>query len=587
MASPLACRAEFRHNFRLMSKVDDQQNTEEEKSVDFIREMVAADVAEGKHGQIVTRFPPEPNGYLHLGHAKSICLNFGIALENNGVCNLRMDDTNPTKEDVEYVRSIEDDIAWLIGGWADQVRSPEVLFASNYFERFHDFAVDLIRQGKAFVCDLNAEDFMATRGTPTQAGTNSPYRDRSVDENLDLFKRMREGEFPDGAATLRAKIDMASPNIHLRDPAFYRIRHSHHHRTGDEWCLYPTYDFAHCLEDSIEGITHSLCTLEFEVHRPVYEWILDHLDVPSPQPQQTEFARLNVNYTVLSKRKLLRLVEEGKVDGWDDPRMPTISAYRRRGVPAEALRGFCEIVGVTKFNSTTEVALLEHTIREVLNAKSVRRFGVLRPIKIVITNYPEDGVEDCEGPNHPADPESGTRTMPFAREIYIDQDDFAEVPPPKFFRLKPGGEVRLKFAYIIRCEEVVKDADGGIVELRCTYDDGSKRGGPTADRKVKGTIHWVSAKHAIDAPVHLYERLFNVAEPGANDTDFVDDLNPDSLETVSAKLEPSLADLQPGESCQFERVGYFCHAKESTTDRPVFLRTITMKDAWGRKNPKK
>ena len=571
----------------MSNATDKPDSAADEKSLDFIREMVAADIEAGKHEKIVTRFPPEPNGYLHIGHAKSICLNFGIARENNGICNLRMDDTNPVKEDVEYVQSIQDDLNWLIDGWADHVKSPELLFASDYFERFYNYAVDLIKAGKAFVCDLNAEEFMATRGTPTEAGTNSPHRDRSVEENLDLFKRMREGEFPDGAKTLRAKIDMASPNIHMRDPAFYRIRHAHHHRTGDGWCIYPTYDFAHCLEDSIEGITHSLCTLEFEVHRPLYDWILDNLDVPRPQPRQTEFARLNLNYTVMSKRKLLSLVEDGIVDDWNDPRMPTISACRRRGVPAEALRRFCDIVGVTKFNSLTDVALLEHTIREVLNKESVRRFGVLRPIKVVITNYPKNGEEDCEGPNNPAAEDQGTRTMPFTREVYIDAEDFMEEPPPKYFRLRPGGEVRLKYAYIIKCEEVVKNDDGSIAELRCTYDEGSKRGGPTADRKVKGTIHWVSAKHALDATVHLYERLFNVPEPGADDRDFVEDLNPNSLETVQAKLEPSLADLQPGDPCQFERLGYFCHARESSPDNPAFLRTITMKDAWTRKKPKK
>ena len=549
---------------------------------DFIRERVRADLAAGRHEQIVTRFPPEPNGYLHIGHAKSICLNFGLAREYGGRCNLRMDDTNPTKEEMEYVDSIQADVDWLIAGWADAVKGPEVLFASNYFEQMYEYARELIRRGLAYVCDLNAEDFAKTRGTTTVPGTESPHRNRSVDENLDLLDRMRKGEFPDGAKTLRAKIDMASPNIHLRDPALYRIRKAHHHRTGDAWCIYPTYDFAHCLEDSIEGITHSLCTLEFEVHRPLYDWILDNLDVPQPQPRQTEFARLSLNYTVMSKRKLLQLVKEKHVAGWDDPRMPTISGLRRRGVPARAIREFCETVGVTKFKAQTDLALLENSIRQVLNPIAPRRFGVLRPIKVVLTNYPEGQTEEVEAKNNPEDPDAGSRMLKFGRELYIDQDDFAEVPPPKFRRLKPGGEVRLKFGYIIKCEEVIKDDAGEILELRCTYDEGSKSGGPTAGRKIKGTIHWVEADSAVSAEVRLYDRLFNVPEPDAVDADFTENLNPDSLSVVQAKLEPCLADSSPGECVQFERLGYFCRDREATPERPVFNRTITLRDSWAR-----
>jgi glutaminyl-tRNA synthetase len=580
---PLALRQFFGHKARLMANEQAETSAETEAvRRDFIRDKVKADLAAGVHARIVTRFPPEPNGYLHIGHAKSICLNFGIAREFGGVCNLRMDDTNPTKEEVEYVESIQADVDWLIDAWAKEVKSPTVLFASDYFEQMYGYAVDLVRKGLAFVCDLNAEDFAKTRGTTTVPGTDSPFRDRAVEENLDLLERMRNGEFPDGAKTLRAKIDMASPNIHLRDPALYRIRNAHHHRTGNSWCIYPTYDFAHCLEDSIEGITHSLCTLEFEVHRPLYDWILDHLDVPKPQPRQTEFARLSLNYTVMSKRKLLQLVKDGHVAGWDDPRMPTISAFRRRGVPASAIRDFCETAGVTRYKSQTDLALLEHSIRQTLNPIAPRRFGVLHPIRVVLTNYPEGRTEELEAGNNPEDPDAGTRPLVFGREIFIDQDDFAEIPPPKFHRLKPGGEVRLKFGYIIKCEEVVKDASGEIAELRCTYDPESKRGGATAGRKVKGTIHWVEAAGAVDAEVRLYDRLFRVPEPDAGDANFIESLNPESLAVTHAKLEPSLAALPLGECVQFERLGYFCRDRDSSTDRHVFNRTISLRDSWGR-----
>jgi glutaminyl-tRNA synthetase len=583
----LALRFDFRHKLPRMSKDAEKSGAlAEEERQDFIREMVKADLAAGRHSGIVTRFPPEPNGYLHIGHAKSICLNFGLAREFEGVCNLRFDDTNPTKEEQEYVDSIEQDLNWLIAGWAEHVKAPKVLFASDYFGQMYAYAVELIKGGKAFVCDQSAEDFARDRGTTTLPGTPSPNRDRSVEENLDLLGRMRNGEFNDGDKTVRAKIDMAAANIHLRDPALYRIRKAHHHRTGDVWCIYPTYDFAHCLEDSIERITHSLCTLEFEVHRPLYDWILDNLDVSQPQPRQTEFARLNLNYTVMSKRKLLQLVEDGRVAGWDDPRMPTISGMRRRGVPAAAIREFCIGTGVTKYKALTDVAVMEHTIRGVLNPISQRRLGVLRPLKLVITNYPEDKTEEREAINNPGNPDSGSRNLTFGRELFIERDDFAEVPPPKFFRLKPGGEVRLKYAYIIKCEEIIKDDAGELVEIRCTYDEGSHRGGPTSDRKVKGTIHWLSANNAIDAEVRLYDRLFDHEAPDAGEGDFTDHLNAKSLEVVSAKLEPGLAQTEVGDTVQFERLGYFCADADSTPDNPVYNRTITLRDAWAKKGKK-
>jgi glutaminyl-tRNA synthetase len=580
---------------------------------DFIRDIVAAHVAEGKYPQIHTRFPPEPNGYLHIGHAKSICLNFGIAREFGGICNLRMDDTNPTKEDVEYVESIQADVNWLIGVWADDKlglkpkgktpetvtsngkpdfhlppvvqseignRKSEILepfYASDYFDQIYEYAVALIKKGKAFVCDLTPEETDEYRRNAKE----SPHRNRSVEENLDLFTRMKNGEFQDGARTLRAKIDVASPNIWMRDPLIYRIRHADHHHTGSKWCIYPMYDFAHCLSDYIEGITHSICTLEFEVHRPLYDWILESLELPRPLPHQYEFARLSLGYTVMSKRKLMQLVDEGLVSGWDDPRMPTISGIRRRGVPAEALRAFAYNIGITKYNGITDVAVLEFAIREDLNKRALRRMAVLRPIKVVITNFPEGKVEELDAVNNPEDENAGKRKIPFTRELYIDQDDFKEVPPPKYFRLKPGGEVRLKYAYIIKCEEVVKDASGNVTELRCTADLDSKTGGATAGRKVKGTIHWVSAAHSVDAEVRLYDRLFTVAEPDA-DGDFKKHLNPHSLEVITAKCEPSLKAATANERYQFERLAYFALDKDSTPGKLVFNRTITLKDTWAK-----
>ena len=554
---------------------------ENQTSQDFIREIVHHDLKEGKHSGIVTRFPPEPNGYLHIGHAKSICLNFGIAQETQGACHLRFDDTNPTREDTEYVDSIMKDVAWLGFQWRD-----EPFYASNYFEKLYGYAQELIRAGKAYVCDLSAEDFMRTRGTPTRAGEESPCRERSVEENLTLLEAMKRGDFEDGAKTLRAKIDMASPNIHLRDPALYRIRKVNHHRTGDAWAIYPMYDFAHCLSDAIEGITHSLCTLEFEVHRPLYDWILKELGLPDPRPRQIEFARLNLGYTVMSKRKLLQLVQEGHVDGWDDPRMPTLSGLRRRGVRAEAIRHFCKRIGLTKFNALTDISLLEHSIREDLNQCAMRVMGVLKPLKVVIENLPEDHEEMLEAINHPEHPDLGTRPLAFGREIYIEQDDFMEEPPKKFFRLKPGGEVRLRYAYILKCESVIKDETGNVIELRASIDPDSKRGGATSGRKVKGTIHWVSAKHAVDAEVRLYDRLFTAEEPdGQKDgTDYRELLNPDSrIILKGCKLEASLSEAPAENRYQFERTGYFC--AESKSDNPserVFHRTISLKDRWAK-----
>lgn len=552
---------------------------------DFIRDIVAADQEAGRHAQIVTRFPPEPNGYLHIGHAKSICLNFGIARDFGGVCNLRMDDTNPTREETEYVEAIQADVHWLIDGWADHVLAPETFYASDYFKRLYEFAIELVRAGKAYVDDLTPEQMIEFRGAPDSVGRASPFRERSAGENLDLFARMRAGEFPDGSRTLRAKIDMASPNIHLRDPALYRIRHADHHRTGGAWCIYPMYDYAHCLSDAIEGVSHSICTLEFEVHRALYDWILDQL-IPEPRPHQYEFARLNLGYTVMSKRKLLQLVQEKLVTGWDDPRMPTVAGLRRRGITPAAIRAFAHMIGVTKYNGLTDVALLEHAIRSDLNEHAHRRLAVLRPLKVVITNLPEEHREELTAQNHPADPGAGTRSIPFGRELWIEDEDFAEVSPPKFFRLKPGGEVRLKYAYIIRCDEVVKDAAGKVVELRCTADLDSKSGGATSNRKIKGTIHWVSAREAIDAEVRLYDRLFTVPEPDAEGRDFRQLINPHSLEAITARLEPSLAGAAPAERFQFERLGYFCaDSAESRPERLVFNRTISLKDTWAREAP--
>jgi glutaminyl-tRNA synthetase len=588
---------------------------------DFIRDIVAQHVAEKRYAKIVTRFPPEPNGYLHIGHAKSICLNFGIAHENAGQCNLRMDDTNPTKEDVEYVDSIIADVQWLIGGWADgclgfklKGKTPEALtidgkpdfhlpavtdphlsplasglepfFASDYFDQIYEYAVALIKKGRAYVCDLSPKETDEYRGSPDKPGRDSPFRNRTIAESLDLFQRMKAGEFPDGARTLRAKIDMAAPNIWLRDPLIYRIRHAEHHHTGNKWCIYPLYDFAHCLSDYIEGVTHSICTLEFEVHRPLYDWILTELDLPRPLPHQYEFARLSLGYTVMSKRKLLQLVQEKIVTGWDDPRMPTISGLRRRGVPASALRQFAYHIGVTKFNGLTDVAVLEHAIREDLNTTALRRLAVLRPVKLVLTNIPAGETIECTAVNHPANETAGTRKLALTREIFIESDDFMETPAPKYFRLKPGGEVRLKYACIIKCEEVTKDASGKITELRCTADLDSRSGGPNSAKKVKGTIHWVSATLAIDAEVRLYDRLFTVPEPDA-DGDFKQYINPHSLEVVTAKLEPSLQEARADQRFQFERLGYFAlDPKDSglspLASRLVFNRTITMKDAWAK-----
>ena len=559
---------------------------------DFIRDIVAADLASGKVQRVATRFPPEPNGWLHIGHAKSICLNFGIAHEFGGTCNLRMDDTNPAKEDVEYVDSIIADVRWLIGGWADDVLrfkkdGGEPFYASDYFQQLHDYAVTLIHAGKAYVCDLTAAQTDEYRGSPERPGKPSPFRDRTIAENLDLFARMTAGEFPDGAHTLRAKIDMAAPNVWLRDPLLYRIRHTEHHHTGAAWCIYPMYDFAHGLSDSIEGITHSICTLEFEVHRPLYDWLLANLPVPQPQPRQFEFARLNLTYTVMSKRKLLQLVNEGLVTGWDDPRMPTISGIRRRGVPASALRSFAYHIGVTKYNGLTDVAVLEHAIRADLNACALRRLGVLRPLKVVITNYPEGQSEEVAATNNPTQPELGTRPVPFGRDLFIEHEDFMEVAPPKYFRLKPGGEVRLKYACIIKCDEVIKNAAGNVIELRCSADLDSKTGGPNAGRKVKGTIHWVSASRALDAEVRLYDRLFTEPDPELDGRDFKTVLNPHSLEVVTAKVEPSLAHATHDERYQFERLAYVAlDPKDSRPGHLVFNRTITLKDAWAKETAK-
>ena len=546
---------------------------------DFIRDIVIEDLKKGSHGgRVVTRFPPEPSGYLHIGHAKSICLNFGIALENNGVCHLRFDDTNPTREDVEYVDSIQEDVRWLGFDWGGNM-----FYASDYFEKLYDYAVQLIKAGKAFVCDLSPDEMIEYRGAPSVPGKESPWRNRPVEESLDLFARMRAGEFPDGAKTLRAKIDMASSNIHMRDPALYRIRKVEHHRTGNKWCIYPMYDYAHCLSDAIERITHSICTLEFEVHRPLYDWILEQLPVPQPRPHQYEFARLNLGFTVMSKRKLLQLVEENIVSGWDDPRMPTVAGLRRRGVTPAAIRHFCHRIGVTKYNGLTDVALLEHSVREDLNKHALRRLGVLRPIKVVLTNYAEGKVEELDATNNPEDPNGGTRKVPFARELYIERDDFMENPPKKYFRLFPGNEVRLKYAYIIKCDEVIKNASGEIIELRCTADLDSKSGGATAGRKVKGTIHWVSAAHAIDAEVRLYDRLFTVEEPDGEGRDFKQFLNPNSLEVLTAKVEPGMAQADPAQRYQFERMAYFCvDPRDSKPAKPVFNRTITLKDTWAK-----
>jgi glutaminyl-tRNA synthetase len=547
--------------------------------LDFIREIIVADRAAGRHGgRVHTRFPPEPNGYLHIGHAKAICLNFGVAKEFAGWCNLRMDDTNPTKEDIEYVESIANDVRWLGFDWHD-----DVLFAADYFEQMYAYAEQLIQMGKAYVDDLTADEIRAYRGTLTEPGTESPYRNRSVAENLDLFRRMRAGEFPDGSRVLRAKIDMASPNINMRDPTLYRIRHAPHHRTGDAWRIYPMYDYAHPIEDAIEDITHSLCTLEFEDHRPFYDWVIETLQTPS-RPQQIEFARLNLTYTVMSKRKLLQLVEEKHVSGWDDPRMPTISGLRRRGYTPEAIRDFCDRIGVAKKENVIDVALLEHCVREDLNRHAPRAMAVLKPLKIVLENYPDGLVEEMDVVNNPEDPSAGTRKVPLSRVLYIEHDDFREDPPKKFFRLAPGREVRLRNAYLIACREVVKDpATGEIVELRCTYDPATRGGDAPDGRKVKATLHWVSAAHAVDGEVRLYDRLFSVADPSADDDgDWKKFLNPDSLQVLTAcKLEPSLA-TPAATRYQFERLGYFALDPDAKPGAPVFNRTVTLKDTWAK-----
>jgi glutaminyl-tRNA synthetase len=544
---------------------------------DFIREIVAEDLQAGKYQQIVTRFPPEPNGYLHIGHAKSICLNFGIAREFGGVCNIRMDDTNPTKEETEYVDSIVADVRWLIHGWADKHLGGAPLYTSDYFDKLYEYAVDLTRKAKAYVDEMTPEQTDEYR----RIGKESPFRNRPIEENLDLLARMKAGEFPDNSRTLRARIDMQAPNIWLRDPVLYRIRHASHHHTGNKWCIYPMYDWAHTLSDYIEGITHSLCTLEFEVHRPLYEWILEALQLPSPRPRQIEFARLNLTYTVMSKRKLIQLVEDGLVNGWDDPRMITIAGLRRRGLTANVLRSFAYNIGVTKYPSLNEMGLLEHAIREEFNRSAERRLVVLKPIKVVLTNYPKDRVEELDAVNNPEDPNSGTRKLPFSAELFIDSADFMETPPPKYFRLRPGGEVRLKYAYIIKCDDVIKDTAGKVTELRCKMDLESKSGGATANRKIKGTIHWVSARHALDAEVRLYDRLFTVPEPDTGG-DFKSFINPASLEIVNAKCEPSLKDARADLRYQFERLGYFALDPDSTPDRQVWNRTITLKDTWAK-----
>jgi glutaminyl-tRNA synthetase len=546
-------------------------------ATDFIREIIAEDLRAGKHaGRVHTRFPPEPNGYLHIGHAKSICLNFGVAAEFRGLCNLRYDDTNPTKEDVEYVDAIEEDVRWLGFDWNDRK-----FYASDYFEALYNYAEQLIREGHAYVDSLTADEIRDYRGTLTEPGRNSPYRERSPEENLDLFRRMRAGEFPDGTHVLRARIDMASPNINMRDPTLYRIRHAAHHRTGDAWCIYPTYDYAHPISDAIEGITHSLCTLEFEDHRPLYDWVIENARAAA-RPQQIEFARLNLNYTIMSKRKLLALVERKLVSGWDDPRMPTIAGLRRRGYTPEAIRDFCSRIGVAKKENVVDVALLEHTVREDLNRRAPRALAVLRPLRVVVENYPEGRDEFIEAVNNPEEPAAGTRRLPFSRELYIEHDDFMEVPPKKFFRLAPGSEVRLRHAYILKCERAIKDESGVITELRCTYDPESLSGA-TATRRVKGTIHWVSARHARTAEVRLYERLFRSPDPSEGDRDPLSDLNPDALNRlVDCKVEPALGEAAPGARFQFERLGYFSVDPDSRDGTPVFNRTVTLKDTWAK-----
>ena len=561
---------------------DAAADTANKPGVDFIRARIIEDNATGRYnGRVHTRFPPEPNGYLHLGHAKSICLNFGVAKEFNGLCNLRFDDTNPTKEEQEYVDSIREDVRWLGGDWQDRE-----FYASNYFEQLYAYAEQFITMGKAYVDDLSAEEIREHRGTLTEPGRESPWRNRSVEENLDLFRRMRAGEFADGERVLRAKINMASPNLVMRDPTLYRIRHAAHHRTGDTWCIYPMYDYTHCLSDSIEGITHSLCTLEFINNRELYDWVLETLG--AYRPQQIEFARLNLTYTVLSKRKLIQLVKEGHVRGWDDPRMPTLCGLRRRGVPAEALREFCSRIGMARADSTVEYSMLEFCVREHLNAHAARVMAVLDPVKVVIENYPEGQVEEFDMPYHPEDESYGSRKVPFARELYIERDDFRMEPPKKYHRLAPGAEVRLRYAYFITCREAILDEAGNVIELRCVYDPDSRGGQSPDGRKVKGTIHWVSARHAIPAEVRLYDQLFAAENPNAapEGQTFLDHINPQSLAVVEGLLEPALAGLPVGDKVQFERLGYFCKDRDSTDARPVFNRTATLRDTWAKQEKK-
>ncbi len=549
---------------------------EETVSKNFIHDIIDADIESGRHTNVITRFPPEPNGYLHIGHAKAICMDFGTALKYNGVCHLRFDDTDPAKEDEEFVNAIQDDVRWLGFDWGEHL-----YYASDYFERMYDCAVRLIKNGKAYICTLSPEEFKECRGVPTRPGVESPHRNRPAEESLGLFERMRAGEFGEGEYVLRARVDMSSPNLHMRDPALFRIKFAHHHRHGDKWCIYPIYDFAHCLEDSFEGITHSFCTLEFEVHRPIYDWILEALGEEC-RPQQIEFARLNLSYTVMSKRKLQELVETEAVSGWDDPRMPTIAGLRRRGYTPTAIRNFCERIGITKYESLTDVALLEHCLREDLNKTSARVMGVLDPLKLIIDNYPEEEEESFNAVNNPEDESAGMRHVPFSRELYIERGDFMEEPVKKFRRLGPGREVRLRYACLVTCTDFVKDANGNVSEVHCTMDMDSRGGSAPDGRKVQGTIHWVSAKHAVEVEIRQYDRLFSVENPVAakDGSDFKDYLNPDSLKTVTGLLEPSVIGLEPGSRVQFERIGYFCVDPDSSGDRLVFNLTVPLRDPW-------
>lgn len=560
-----------------MNAVEDKE--EGKAGSNFVQDFIREDLESGRFEKVLTRFPPEPNGYLHIGHAKAICIDFGMAGKFGGKCNLRFDDTNPTKEETEYVDSIMEDVRWLGFNWEDRL-----FFASDYFDRLYGYAEELIQKGKAYVCDLNVDEIREYRGTLTQPGKESPYRNRSVEENLDLFRRMKAGEFEDGEKVLRAKIDMTSPNLNMRDPVIYRIRRAHHHRTGDKWCIYPMYDFQHPISDAIEGISHSLCSLEYEDHRPLYEWVVNNVSVPA-KPRQIEFARLNLNYTVMSKRKLLELVKNNYVNGWDDPRMPTLSGLRRRGYTPEAIRDFCDRIGVAKTTSMVDLGLLEHCVREDLNKKANRIMGVLRPLKVVIDNYPDDLVEEFEAENNPEDPDSGTRKVPFSKVLYIEQEDFAENPPKNYFRLSPGREVRLKHTYFVKCESFVKDENTGeVIEVHCTYDPETRGGNAPDGRKVKGTIHWVSAAHALDAEVRLYDTLFTVPNPDDDEKDYKENLNPNSLEVLtSSKIEPSVKTAAPGTRYQFLRMGYFCiDTKDTTADRLVFNRVVALKDSWAK-----